>query len=563
MGSVLELLGKGLNPHLMSLVLPQGQPLSSDEVAELSAHVASDPVHVWNRLRLGIHYGQIAAHDKAQELFAEILAEDPGHLDTRLAWGAMHAAEGSLDQALAQFEHARHHDSCDARVLFGLGYCYERQGQIDAALNAYQEGKNYQPYLPQLTQRCAAIYLYRQQYDKAIEQCRQLVSEHPEDVFNYVMVGQLFLQTQQYGQAAAAFERALTIEPDNFEMADDQIETLVQNGGLDDAIAQVREMIATQGEFPDSYVRLGDLHSRSGDDEETVCNYERALELHPGFLEAAVKLGTQHLRMRRYYQAATSFSRAVQINDRLITAYVGLGLAQHKDGQEDLAADTLDLAAALEPNTNLLFAEVVRLQVKLALEECQDAQPYEFMAEETPCRDDMDDLVDMQMERHRKGLAENPNRADLHYHYAMLLRGRGRRDEATHHLSQALTINPSYSRARLKLALALRDKGDKQRSLDEFQKGLTVQHEYVELHYKLGLMYCDKILFALAVEQLGTTLNESASDSNVHLNLALALQNMGLVDRAAATWQAVCELEPESAMALHAERSHMNLQMLE
>ena len=561
MSNLLELLGKGLEAPLMSLVLPQGRPLSKDEAAELGAHVVADPVHVWNKLRLAIHYTQIAALDKAGELFAGILAADPGHLDTRLAWAAMHVAEGTLGEGLAQFEQAGQHCGQDARIFFGMGYCYERQGQADKALDMYIEGKNCRPYLPQLAQRCGAIYLYRQEYGKAIDQYRQLITEHPEDVFNYLMLGQLLLLTREYSQAAAAFERALTIEPDNFDTADDAIDAAVQAKGIEGAIAEMSEKIAGGGDFPDSYVRLGDLCSRAGDDEGAVCNYKRALELHPGFLEAAVKLGTQHLRMRRYYEGATSFSQAVEINDRLINAYVGLGVAQHHDGRHELAGDTFDLAAALEPNTNLLFAEVVRLQVKLAMEKRRQREAYEFTVAEEPNRDDMDDLVDLQMARHRQGLAENPNRADLHYHYALLLRGRGHREEAIHHLGLALKINPSYGRAQLKLGLAHRDRGAKERGIEEFAKSLAAQREYVELHYKLGLMYCDKILFALAVEQLGTTPDAGTEGPDVHVNLGLALQNMGLVDRAAATWRAVCELEPESSMALHAERSHISLAM--
>ena len=561
MSNLLELLGKGLEAPLMSLVLPQGRPLSKSEAAELGGHVAADPVHVWNRLRLAIHYTQIAAVDKAGEIFAEILAQDPGHLDTRLAWAAMHVAEGSLSEAVGQFEQARAHGAEDARIFFGLGYCYERQGQAEKALEMYKAGKTCHPYLAQLGQRCAAIYVYRQEYGKTIDEYQQLSTEHPEEVFNYLMQGQLLLQTGEYAQAEEAFERALTIEPDNFDTSEEEIDALVQAKGIEGAIAEISDKIAGGGNVPDSYVRLGDLCSRAGDDEGTVCNYKRALELHPGFLEAAVKLGTQHLRMRRYYEGATSFSQAVEINDRLINAYVGLGVAQHQEGRKELGGDTFELAAALEPNTNLLFAEVVRLQVKLAMEKQQERETYDFVVAEEPNRDDMEDLVNLQMERHRQGLAENPNRADLHYHYAVLLRGRGRREEAIHHLGLALRINPSYGRAQLKLGLAEYDKGAKERGIEEFIKSLSVQHEYVELHYKLGLMYCDKILFALAVEQLGAAPEGGGEGGDVQVTLGLALQNMGLVDRAAAMWQAVCELEPESSMALHAERSHISLAM--
>jgi tetratricopeptide (TPR) repeat protein len=142
----------------------------------------------------------------------------------------------------------------------------------------------------------------------------------------------------------------------------------------------------------------------------------------------------------------------------------------------------------------------------------------------------------------------------LRYRYGLLLRGRGKTSEAIQHFQAAVDINPSYVKARLKLGLALRDDGRMNEAIKQLTEALAVKSEYVDLHYKLGLMYCDKIKFALAVEHFETAQKENPDNMNVHANLALALQNMGLIDRARASWQAVCELEPQSPMAFKAQR---------
>ena len=64
---------------------------------------------------------------------------------------------------------------------------------------------------------------------------------------------------------------------------------------------------------------------------------------------------------------------------------------------------------------------------------------------------------------------DNPNHADLHYRYAVLLRGKDQCDLAIKHYELALKINPAYAKARLKLALALREKKQTALALEMLQ----------------------------------------------------------------------------------------------
>ena len=555
MSSLLELLGKGLGSSAMNLILPRCKPLREEDVGDLQAAVEREPGHTANKLRLAIHKAQCGKEEIAEELFKDILSLEPYHADAQLGWAAMRVTMGELEKAREQLQNVSGKQADDSRVLYILGNICERNGQLAGALQYYEQAAVSRPYLRQATERQAAIYLVQNDYDKALEMYQKLQKEYPEDATVYQFMGLMNLQKKHYREAIALFERALTIEPDNFELHDDQVEGLAKVGRYSEAAERMMEIIDEQGEFPDSFVRLGDMHSKMGNDEATVRSYEKALELHPSYLEAAVKLGTQHLRMKRFYEAATNFNRAIEINDQLIAAYVGLGISQMGNKQEEAAADTLELASALEPNSNLLFAEMVRLQLKIALMQKKwsnlqlDTDPNQQVTQE------LDELMDIQIERHRQALKENPHRADLYYRYGMLLRGQGNTEGAIRNYQKAVEINPSYFKARIKLGLSLREVGEKQKGLEELHAALELKPEYAELHYKLGVMYCDKMQFALAVEQLELMLPEHEENGDIHSNLALALQNMGLIDRAVANWRAVCELEPESAMAFWAQRS--------
>ena len=559
MSNLLELLGKGLESPFMDLVLPGCHPLTKEEAHGLTKEVESNPGHTANKLRLAIHYAQIGSLERSDQLFAEIAKQLTPNTEARLAWAATLFSAGSPEEALKQLEQAYEQHPNDSRVLFGIGYYYERAGQSEKAIEYYQRGAKNKPYLRQARQRLGAIKLQNNDYAGAIVEYEALLQEHPEDVSIYLFLGQMYLHTKEHHKAIESFERALTIEPDNFELHDDYVESLVQSGQLREAIEQMHKIIDEQGEFPDNYLRLADLYCNVGNDEAAVSHYERALELHPGYLEAAVKLGTQHLRMSRFCEAAANFNRAIEINDQLITAYVGLGIAQKCNSKGEEAADTLELASALELNTNLLFAEMSRLQLKVALSQKIQRDYFTLYEEKQDPQQEINDLLDLQIERHRQGLLENPNHADLHYRYGLLLKGRGKTEEAIKHFRMALQINPSYLKARTKLGLALRETGRMDEGIQQLREALQIKPEYADLHYRLGLMYCDKMQFALAVEHFEIALHNTPKNINVHSNLALALQNIGLIDRANASWRAVCELDPQSTLAFQAQRELITL----
>ena len=571
MGNLLELLGKGLEKDLLHLVLPNSIPLSASDIRRLTDEVRENPDHAGNILRLGIHYAQSGSAEKAEGAFRSILGQERKNLDALLAWAGLYAGGGCLAEAVNKLNEAHKIQEQDPRILYGLGYCCERAGKIGPAREYYTLGTKCPSYLRQNWQRLAALALVAGDYNLAIEFCRRLQQEHPEEVWYYQILGQLYLQTSAFEKAAEMFERALTIEPDNFELRDDEIEELAQAGRIREAIERMQQLISTQGEFADSYVRLGDLFSQLGEDESARESYHYALRLHQGYLEAAVKLGTQHLRMARFFEAAGSFNRAVEINDQIIAAYVGLGISEILAGKPEQGNDTLSLAMALQPNTNLLFAETARLQLKVAqkVQAGPDSTPgldieelgNKFLPGKFP-PDEMDKLLKKQIERHQRSLERQPNDAGLNYRAAILLWGKGRGEEAAQRLRQAVTIHPGFARARVKLGLALRELGRQDEAREQLQQSLFFAPGMIELHYKLAVLFCDPIQFALAMENCSLE-PALGADANVESNLRLALENMGLIDPAQATWQALCELEPQSRMAWQAQRTNMTLKVFQ
>ena len=63
----------------------------------------------------------------------------------------------------------------------------------------------------------------------------------------------------------------------------------------------------------------------------------------------------------------------------------------------------------------------------------------------------------------------------------------------------------------------------------------------IDLHYKTSILYCNKEKFASAVFNLQNTMKENYTKPDALVNIEIVLENLGLVDRATATWDRLTE----------------------
>jgi tetratricopeptide (TPR) repeat protein len=245
--------------------------------------------------------------------------------------------------------------------------------------------------------------------------------------------------------------------------------------------------------------------------------------------------------MQKPKLAAKQFNRAVDINDRIVEAYIGLALAQKFAANTNEALTTLSLAAAIQPNSSLLFAETATLQFRAGF---QGPLPLQTVTESTQ-------LMQAVIDAHRRQITERPHNADLHYRLGLLLTSICRPDAAINAFRTALTINPAYSRARSKLGLSIFEVGRHEQALNELANVPAVTTETLALHYKTALLYADKIRFASSLLNLERKLAENFTTSDASVNISIVLQNLGLLDRATATWDSLAATTNEALQSFY------------
>ncbi|MHC4456032.1 MAG: tetratricopeptide repeat protein [Planctomycetota bacterium] len=463
----------------------------------------------------------------AEEELRLYLFENPDCIYGRMAAAAICIHKNQLQNAIHELDSIYMRQPSNTMALYALGYCYERLRKETQAVEFYQDCLKFKNYLQLPRQRLAAIYFKNGQIEKTIQEYELLKSEYPDDISTLVTLGYLYIANGRFDLAVEEFNTAILVHPDDFYTNQEDIDQLIIEGHFYEAKQQLEDLLQNQADRADLILKYADVLCMLGLTEEAVLQYQKALHICPDFLEAAIKLGTQLLHFHADKFAAKQFNRAAEINDNIVDAYIGLAIAENAAGNLSDGLTTLSLAAAIQPNTSVLFAETAALQFKTGLE--KHLQPSNY--------DDTVDLMEAVISAHRQQIGHRPQNPDLHYRLGVLMMGIGRLSEAVRSFQAVLEINPTYTRARHKLSICLFETGQEEDAMEQLTSGPDcLDTGTLELHYKVALLYCDRIKFASSLMNLVNLLEENFTCPDATVNISIVLQNLGLLDRATAMW---------------------------
>lgn len=135
----------------------------------------------------------------------------------------------------------------------------------------------------------------------------------------------------------------------------------------------------------------------------------------------------------------------------------------------------------------------------------------------------------------------------------ILLRSRGRAEEAVTHFRQALELRPDAPRIHYNLANALATLQRQDEAITEFRLALLLNPDYADAHHNLAVALGKQGQVNAAIEHLREALRLDPDDAEVHVTLAVALRTAGRLDEAAAHFRRAAEIQPGYAAA------HQNL----
>jgi Tfp pilus assembly protein PilF/predicted Ser/Thr protein kinase len=122
----------------------------------------------------------------------------------------------------------------------------------------------------------------------------------------------------------------------------------VQQGNVDEAIAEYEAAIDLDPGFVEAYVDLGNLMVREGDFQRGLELFEEALDIEPGHVKAHLSMGDAYLQMGDFDAAAYHYQMVVDLDPEAAGPHGKLGICLVQGGDLELGRSECELALRLD-----------------------------------------------------------------------------------------------------------------------------------------------------------------------------------------------------------------------
>lgn len=272
----------------------------------------------------------------------------------------------------------------------------------------------------------------------------------------------LALQPTALRQAAAQYQRALAVAPDDWVLHHNLARLLRRLGDLEGAAKSCQEVIRLLPHSSEPRVQLGVLLTEQGQNEEAMRHLDAALRLKPRSVPAMNGRGLALARQGRYDAAIREYERALRIEPYSGEAHLNLGIALSTQGKTNEARQHFRQAL----DRRLKNADAMVTLGKMCF-----GQGW----------------VNEAITNFTDAVRLEPAHALAHFCLGGALASVGRRPEAQQHFAQAVRLDPHLGEARLGLGIELGRQGRHLEALEQFAEAVRLKPDLTEARLNLGI----------------------------------------------------------------------------
>lgn len=242
----------------------EGVPLEEDDRIECAS------LRAWA-------YSELNCCEKALQVLDPLIEEFPESARLRGTRGVVLSNAGNYEQACVELEEACRLDSADEVAVANLALVYERLREYDRALELYERALDMGADIDWLLQRKAAVQNELGELTEAKRTLRRYLSLEPEDAQQWVNLGVLHSDEQEYAQAFACYRAAEQIAPDLVSLRLNWGVTAVRAGELDQARRQLRYLERLEPQRSRVWLLRAFIFEEEGALASATAAYEEAL----------------------------------------------------------------------------------------------------------------------------------------------------------------------------------------------------------------------------------------------------------------------------------------------
>ncbi len=365
----------------------------------------------------------------------------------------------------------------------------------------------------------------KQEYPEALASFERAISLNPNYAEAYWKRGNILLTTGHHDAAAACYRLAAAIRDDYPEAYHNLGIALQHMGEYAQALDSLSRAIALKPHYPSAYNSLGVVYKNLGQPEQELECYRQAIAQHPEFAEAHNNLGNAYTSQDRLTDALDCYQKAVVCQPQFVQAHANRGKVLRLMRQYLEAAASLELALKLDPDH-------------------ADAWFHQGLA-----YDGLQDYAQAAASFQRY-VALRPEDVNGYLRLGAAQKMLGLYKEAEKTLTQAVKIQPKCAEAYFNLGLACHELKKYLKALAHYDKAIALAPEHAAAYYNnrgTTLFSMQQTQDALACFDLA--LKHSPAYPLAHLNRGTALQCLNQHQAALDCFLRVIELEPDNAEA--------------
>jgi tetratricopeptide (TPR) repeat protein len=270
----------------------------------------------------------------------------------------------------------------------------------------------------------------------------------------------------------------------------------------------------------DAQCDLGNAFRASGQLDQAIAAYSRALQFEPGSSEVLNNLGDALRARGRVGEALIACRKAIQGRPDFAEAYNNLGNVLRDMGKFDESIAAYTRAAQLRPEMHSIHNNLgIVLRIQGRLDEA--ASEYE------------------------RAIGLNPDYAKAHSNLGSVLRETGRPEEAVRSCERAIELRPNFAQAHYNLARALATSERWAEAVAAYEATIELEPTHSGAHHHLGDAFQKTGQLQNAIASYWRAIELDPADATTYCNLGHALKDSGQVDEAILAYGKAIELKPD------------------
>jgi tetratricopeptide (TPR) repeat protein len=421
--------------------------------------------------------------ESALEHFKQHIAKEPSNLHYQVLLGRAYTAFGRFAQALQSFTLVLRVQPEEIEAGLGSAAVYLRLGQGEQALAVLQKLYELHPNNANLCWRIGKLYATQNSIVQATRFFERASTLDSEDWRSHLELGQIFLRQGRHEQATTRFQRAQQIKSDCAAALVGLAECCKELYRFEAAISYYQQAVQVDPRDYKALCQMGSLCIQLGGLDMGIDTLLRALDLNDQDVEIQSSLAKAYQQKGDFATAARYFARTVEANPKDYFAAYNLGVIYRSQGQVEEAAKAFGAAASLRPNDSQYQYQSARALLELgripeALEASRKAVGLNPHHKESQllfgrcCLEAKE--YEKASEAFRAAVQIDGQNVEAHYQLAVALLHLDQAEEARNSFHTVLRLSPQHAPSQLGLGHVARRNGQWQTAADHYRQAVQL-----------------------------------------------------------------------------------------